>query len=454
MKTNRSPWLHQLHNRRTASTLDHDVQTDVVIVGAGIAGIATAFHILEHTDRSVVVVEAGKLAHGASGHNAGQLTNYFEKPLEEIVSEFGPELTGHALRAIEHDAWELLRAMYQSAQCTTRISEFKGYDGLASREYLDRAIATNAVRITCGVEPHEIWISDRSYYQDNHLELQPYVVLVDNARIRTALETDRDDFIGCVVLQKGCGNSAKICEEVVEYLESRYWDRFTLYEHSPITKVLLKSDDVVAVTDKHIVVAQALVLCTNGFEHFDILSQSQGLDIDMSFHKTVSSQSGTMAGYLEPSTKDACAMSYYQGEPKSFDENEEYYYMTRRHYDLGEGASANLVCVGGPVTYIPQVASYDPHNTINEVHHESIRDFIERTYGTSGDLEYRFTWHGLMGYTKNGVRMVGADPRDSRLMYNLGCNGVGLLPSIYGAMRIARIIRGDVLEPSIFDIRI
>ena len=36
-------------------------------------------------------------------------------------------------------------------------------------------------------------------------------------------------------------------------------------------------------------------------------------------------------------------------------------------------------------------------------------------------------------------------------MYNLGCNGVGFLQAIFGGHRIARLIAGEQLPPSIFD---
>ena len=52
----------------------------------------------------------------------------------------------------------------------------------------------------------------------------------------------------------------------------------------------------------------------------------------------------------------------------------------------------------------------------------------------------------------NGVRMVGPEPKNPVLLYNLGCNGIGILPSIYGASKIARHIKGENVEPSIFDI--
>ena len=56
-----------------------------------------------------------------------------------------------------------------------------------------------------------------------------------------------------------------------------------------------------------------------------------------------------------------------------------------------------------------------------------------------------------MGYTPNGVRLVGVEPKNRVLLYNLGCNGVGILPSIFGGDRISHILAGEKLSPSIFD---
>ena len=66
---------------------------------------------------------------------------------------------------------------------------------------------------------------------------------------------------------------------------------------------------------------------------------------------------------------------------------------------------------------------------------------------------YDFQWHGLMGYTDGRVRVIGPHPRHPTLLYNLGCNGVGFLPSICGGERVARILSGEQLPPSIFDPR-
>jgi hypothetical protein len=39
------------------------------------------------------------------------------------------------------------------------------------------------------------------------------------------------------------------------------------------------------------------------------------------------------------------------------------------------------------------------------------------------------------------------------LLYNLGCNGVGFLPSIFGGHRISQLLAGQTLAPSVFDPR-
>jgi glycine/D-amino acid oxidase-like deaminating enzyme len=58
-----------------------------------------------------------------------------------------------------------------------------------------------------------------------------------------------------------------------------------------------------------------------------------------------------------------------------------------------------------------------------------------------------------MGYNDSGTRVVGAHPRHQRLLYNLGCNGVGFLPSICGGQRLGQLLAGEPPAPSVFDPR-
>src|SRR5213078_3239125 len=87
-RPNRSPWIAQLAVDGPRQPLGSDGTTDVVVVGAGIAGIATAFFVLGATASRVTLLERDRVARGATGHNAGQLTTYFERPLSAIADEF------------------------------------------------------------------------------------------------------------------------------------------------------------------------------------------------------------------------------------------------------------------------------------------------------------------------------------------------------------------------------
>ncbi len=80
--------------------------------------------------------------------------------------------------------------------------------------------------------------------------------------------------------------------------------------------------------------------------------------------------------------------------------------------------------------------------------------FVRRTYELApADFNFKFLWHGLMGYTPTNLRCVGPEPRNPVLYYNLGCNGVGILPSLYGGRTIARYLAGETVAPSIFSPR-
>jgi glycine/D-amino acid oxidase-like deaminating enzyme len=84
--------------------------------------------------------------------------------------------------------------------------------------------------------------------------------------------------------------------------------------------------------------------------------------------------------------------------------------------------------------------------------HRKIDDFVLSSCGPDWkNPKPDFHWHGLMGYTESMIRLAGPDPEYPSILYNLGCNGVGILPSFAGGKRIARLLAGEKLRPSIFD---
>ncbi|MCU0660381.1 MAG: FAD-binding oxidoreductase [Candidatus Pacebacteria bacterium] len=451
MKTNHSPWLHQLKKDRVSEILRSDIQTEVVIIGAGIAGMATAFFTLKNTDKKVVILERYKLAHGATGHNAGQVTSYFERGFTSIVEEFGLALASSAQKAIE-DTWLLLDEIYTDIKSDIPFSRFIGHAGLSNKEQVLQHLKNNSLRRTAKLNIESMIISDTADFLDTiPNEYDGLYTLAPKEEIQSILEAKTTEFIAVLSYQKGCINSALFCQEILFYLEKKYPDRFSLYELTPISKILLRKNEVLLDAGHHTVAAEKIVLCTNGFEGFTIINDG-GLEVNTRFHHMLSGTIGYMSGYLEAANKSPTAISYLLNAHKQ--PTDPYFYLTRRHYDYGDNVQYNLISVGGPDSALENHARYSHEHEYSDEMTKEIDRFVRHIYDIDPkkNIEYIFTWHGLMGYTKNKIRLIGPEPKNSVLLYNLGCNGIGILPSVYGGKRISEFLSGKKMEKSIFDI--
>jgi glycine/D-amino acid oxidase-like deaminating enzyme len=201
----------------------------------------------------------------------------------------------------------------------------------------------------------------------------------------------------------------------------------------------------------HTIKADNVVLCTNGFQSITIINET-GLEINTKFHHLIHGTVGYMSGYLEDMNKQPTAISYLTDPDPSTDDP--YFYLTRRMYEYEAGKSHNLISIGGPEIPLEDTRKYSHEEDFPEEMTETIDEFVRQTYDVEPNkkIDYKFTWHGLMGYTKNGVRLVGPEPKNPVLMYNLGCNGIGILPSIFGGKRISGFIAGQDMGDSIFDV--
>jgi len=90
-------WLSEPHKlAEFRSTTDLPAACDIAIIGSGMAGITTAYHLLRHNKRSrIVILEARQLCSGATGRNGGHckvkvttLTGLIPKLGHAIVDEF------------------------------------------------------------------------------------------------------------------------------------------------------------------------------------------------------------------------------------------------------------------------------------------------------------------------------------------------------------------------------
>ena len=83
------------------SRLKESIRTDICIIGAGIAGLTTAY-LLAKEGRSVVVLDDGVSGGGMTGRTTAHLTNAFDDRYVEIEKLHGEE--GARLTAESHTA--------------------------------------------------------------------------------------------------------------------------------------------------------------------------------------------------------------------------------------------------------------------------------------------------------------------------------------------------------------
>jgi glycine/D-amino acid oxidase-like deaminating enzyme len=87
--------------------LDTDLEVDVAVVGAGIAGLTAAL-ALKRTGYTVAVLEAARVGTGVTGHTTGKVTSLHRLAYTELADRHGPDVArtyGQANQAaVEHIA--------------------------------------------------------------------------------------------------------------------------------------------------------------------------------------------------------------------------------------------------------------------------------------------------------------------------------------------------------------
>ena len=100
--------------------LDEDTTADVAIVGAGIAGVATAYHV-SRSGAKVVVLEARAVAEAASGRNAGFLLAGVAENFVAAARRYGEDRTLRIWRFTRHNQ-ELVRRIVENERISCDLA--------------------------------------------------------------------------------------------------------------------------------------------------------------------------------------------------------------------------------------------------------------------------------------------------------------------------------------------
>jgi glycine/D-amino acid oxidase-like deaminating enzyme len=177
-------------------------------------------------------------------------------------------------------------------------------------------------------------------------------------------------------------------------------------------------------------------MCTNGYGLPDLSGTPNSFPDG--YLKCVT---GYLNGYKPLQGGERVGLYLHEAQPSK---DEPYIFTTTWKNELKEA----VLMVGGPQY---QCDNGSRGRRRDEKAHARIDQLAAQTLGVNEGA--KSCWDGPMGYTRTGVRLAGPDPKNPDLFYNLGCNGIGILHSVYGASRVAGKIAGRKMADSVFDPR-
>jgi glycine/D-amino acid oxidase-like deaminating enzyme len=419
-----SPWILEMDNGLRFPALDHDLEVDVVIVGGGIAGMSTAYYLAERSDLRVALLERDRIGQGSSGRNAGQGLAVMERSFADLLNDYEGGQIADILNELE-SGHMLLRELCREVDHRPEPIESVVWTGLSGIDEITDALIELELRQRFKAPIHSLVLAEEVAGRLRIHHSIKDLVSTENARwLQNVLHT-KDDYLAAFASHVSLVNSGKLCQSIARYLLRKHLGRIDIFEGSTVERID-GGPGLKVWLREHTVSARAVVLCTNGYP-VPLMSSGTRPKITTSLKQYLAS----MVAYEPADRQNPGAYIYYhqEGDPRE----EPYFYFTRRPFDV---TGKDLVAVGGP--QVQTVGDLDPEVELPDGVYGRIDDFVERSYLDSLRNDKARCWNGLMGYTSDGLRLVGPDHEVEGLWYNIGCNGVGLLPSLVGGRKVAK----------------
>jgi glycine/D-amino acid oxidase-like deaminating enzyme len=434
MREHRSPWFEGLPAESVTGPLSGRHRADVVVVGGGIAGVATATELLERSEVSVMLLESDRIAHGASGNGSGQVAAAFEGGFAALSERFGPDLAKAAYRQIAQ-ARRRFGKIVRTSGSSHLVHRVNSYIGFSSIDTVDGMISASADHPSLSQPAMRVYAAAGSGWNCQLRDRGVKAVRVPPERILKILGTEDESYRAAAVSRTNVANVPSICRGLVRRMHEIYPGRFTVHERTKVMSVHSRRPMQI-VCENGQVECKKVILCTNGYQLPDLNGTPNSLPYD--YLKCVT---GFMNGYRPPDNDERVGLFFNEVQPSV---DEPYVFSTTWRQEPRKP----LLMIGGP-----QYTCNDGElrESLDERAHARIDKLAAEIYGMKEKaIQY---WDGRMGYTSSGVRLAGSDPRNPDLFYNLGCNGIGILHSVYGASRVVAEITERRMEGSVFEPR-
>ncbi|MEZ5962341.1 MAG: FAD-dependent oxidoreductase [Planctomycetota bacterium] len=368
-------------------------QADVVVVGGGIAGVATALH-LARAGVDVVLLEARKLAARASGRNDGQLLLGLGEHYNRIVGQFGRERARLLWSFIRDNNASLKAELHRSVpECGLRDA---GGLRLAQTEHEHTELQSAARLLAEEGIAHELLSVD-----DLRHILPPAVGFAG------ALRLPGEAIVQPVAMVHGLARTARslgvrVCEGVaVEGLTRGAGD----------VRVHLDGDRTIAAT--------VVVLCTSALAPRLDPSGFLGAQV-FPFRGQVLASDPLPEAVVEPFGEYAMSSNFCY----------EYFRTHGRRFVVG----------GMRWSVRGQEEGTVDDDTVNPEITANLLAYVARHFPVLQGVAFPQRWTGIMAGTQDGLPLLGALPGQPGVFVHLAFNGYGLSFAFAGGAVVAEMV--------------
>ncbi len=373
------------HSSISFDQLDGNLECETCIIGAGYAGLMTALGLLERGHKSVVLLEQGGIAHGASGRNGGFVFAGYSLCSRQLVRQVGQQQARH-LYGLTVDAVDLIR------------QRIKNYN------------------IECdAIDAGVLWVN---WFRDQRLLLDEQRFMkeqmhvdwefISQEALKAQINTDR--YSGAL-LERNAMNfhplnyALGIAREIQQQGGS-------LFEYSPVIDVDASHAVLRVETETGSIQCQHVVLACGGY---------------------INSLYPKIARAILPVSTYVMATEPLGDRLTDYITTDSAVYDTRFAFDYYRALPDTRLLWGGRIS----ASKLHPENL-----EALLRVDLRRVFPGLGHVKFDYVWDGLMGYPRHKMPLLGK--LSDSIWYNIGYGGHGVGPTTMGGELIAAAIaQGD-----------
>lgn len=363
------------------SELIQDLTTDVCVVGAGLAGLTTAY-LLAREGRAVVVLDKGSVGGGNTGRTTAQLSNALDDRYSELIRIHGEakaRLAAHSHTA----AISMIEAIVQEEAIDCDFERVSGYlfvPSATSRKVLD-----------------------------DELEAAHRVGLTQVERVAQA-PLDGFDTLPCLHFpDQGQFDPLKYLNGLAKAVQARGGQ---IYTDSPVEQITDSQPARVQTRSGFTVTAAAVVVATNS-----------PINDRVALHTKQAPYLSYVIAAEVPRNSVARALYWDTEDP--------YHYVRLQTLDGGE---SELLLVGGEDHKTGQADDAD-------VRYARLEAWARERFPSMQRVVYR--WSGQVYESLDGLAFIGLNPGDKAVYVATGDSGMGMTHGTIAGMLLRDLIVGN-----------